>query len=260
MNLRIKNPYILGAILELKKEKWFGADFFMSFFAIFIKSSLSYFVFHAVFMNSVRVDANQITQYYIIVNIVALTVQAGMYVAYEHMEDINTGAIIPDLLRPLYYPVSRYLNNLILTLTQLMVNIFLIFVISVFLGNATGFVELLLGFLSILLGFTVLYLIQAIIGCFTVWFHDITRFRDVIYTLLMALGGRLLPSDLLYSGLKEIIYYTPLPYVYDIPVKVLMGNAGYLQIGIQLLWILLLGVVYIYLFQHYVKHNIEFGG
>ncbi len=260
MNLQIKNPYILGAILELKKEKLFGADFFMSFFAIFIKSCLSYFVFHAVFMNSVQVDANQITLYYIIVNIVALTVQAGMYVAYNHMEDINTGKIIPQLLHPLSYPICQYLDNLILTISQLVVNLFLIFLVSVLLGDATGLMELLLGFLSVLLGFTVLYLIQAIIGCFSVWFHDITRFRDVIYTLLMALGGRLLPSDLLYSGLKKIVYYTPLPYVYDIPVKVLMGNAGYRQIGIQLLWILLLGVAYMYLFEHHVKHNIEFGG
>ena len=260
MNLQIKNAYLLRAFLELKKEKWFRADFFMSFFSIFIKSCLSYFVFRAIFMHSVQVDANQITLYYIIVNIVALTVQAGMYVAYNHMEDINTGAIIPELLRPLSYPVSRYLNDLLLTISHLVVNLFLIFLVSACFGDIIGIMELLLGFLSVLLGFTVLYLIQAIIGCFAVWFHDITRFRDVIYTLLLALGGRLLPSDLLYSGLKEIVYYTPLPYVYDIPVKVLMGNAGCHQIGIQLLWVFLLGAVYVYLFQCHVKHNVEFGG
>ena len=73
-------------------------------------------------------------------------------------------------------------------------------------------------------------------------------------------SGRLIPSDLLFSGLKEIVYYTPIPYVYDIPVKVLTDNFQYTEIGIQLMWIALLGAIYIFEFEKYVKHNIELGG
>lgn len=119
--------------------------------------------------------------------------------------------------------------------------------------------SLCLGFLSVLRGFTILYLIQAIIGCFSVWFHDITRFRDVIYTLLMLLGGHLIPSDLLFSGLKQFVYYTPLLYVYDVPVKLMMGDAYPYMILTQAAWIAILGSTHLYLFDGYVK-NIEFGG
>ena len=48
--------------------------------------------------------------------------------------------------------------------------------------------------------------------------------------------------------------------MYDIPVKVLTDNFQYTEIGIQLMWIALLGAIYILEFEKYVKHNIELGG
>lgn len=260
MNQQIKNSYLCSVALRLKEEKWFQANFFMSFFSIAVNSLLCYIVYRAVFMNSAKVDANSITLYYIVVNITALSIAEAQKVTYNHMEEINSGAIISRLMRPYSYAVSKYLDTLALVVIRLCVN--LIFIAAAFLIMRQNIrpAAILLGFLSVLLGFTILYLIQAVIGCFTVWFHDITRFRDVIYSLLLILGGRLIPSDLLYSGLKEVVYYTPLPYVYDVPVKVLMGDGEISMIGIQVLWIIILGAVYTYLFEVHVKHKIEFGG
>lgn len=260
MNLRIKNPYLLRTCLKLREESWFGAEFFLSFVGIFIKSCLYYLVYRAVFLHSVQVDSHEITLYYILVSMAALAVEPAQFVAYEHMEDINSGAIIPTLLRPLNYPLSSYLNSFLSALARLAFNLVLMLGASRLLGRPMTPSALLLGMVSVLLGFTILYLIQAVIGCFAIWFHDITRFRDVIYSLLMMLGGRLLPSDLLFSGLKTIVYYTPLPYVYDIPVKVLMGSASWQGMGLQLLWVLLLGAVYLWLFQTQVRHQLEYGG
>ena len=156
--------------------------------------------------------------------------------------------------------VTNYLNSLALVTIRFLFNLILIFGASYLLGNRLTLFSLFSGSVSVLLGFTILYFIQAIIGCFSLWFNDITRFRDVVYSLLMLFGGRLIPSDLLFSGLKEIVYYTPLPYVYDVPVKVLMGNAHSSMFFSQMAWVLLLGSMYIFLFQRHVKHNIEFGG
>ena len=50
MNLRIKNPYLLRTCLKLREESWFGAEFFLSFVGIFIKSCLYYLVYRAVFL------------------------------------------------------------------------------------------------------------------------------------------------------------------------------------------------------------------
>ena len=260
MNLRTKNCYALRCILNLKEDMWFGANFFLELFAVFIKSTLSYLIFRAIFLHSAKVDANEIALYYILVNVVSFTIVAGQYVAYSHMEDINTGAIISDLIRPYSYPLYNYFVFLSSVLIRLVVNMLLIWGVSTLLGYSIGIIQLLYGFVSTLLGFSILYMIQAIIGCTAVWFHDITRFRDVIYSLLLMLGGRLLPSDMLFGWIKKIVYYTPLPYIYDIPVKAFMGRAALTEMGVQLVWVIMLSGVYYYLFHRYVKHNIEFGG
>ena len=260
MNRRIKNGYLMGMALQLKEEKWFGAEFWMSYFVIFIKCVFYDQVFRVLFRNSVEIEAGALTLYYIMVNVVAFTIAPAQYVAYDHMEGINSGAIIPFLLRPNSSILSRYCNRLTSVAVRLMVNLLLIWGVSWLLGRGLTVAAAGMGLLSILLGFTILYLIQAVIGCCTVWFRDITRFRDVIYSLLLILGGRLLPSELLFSGLKEIVYYTPLPYVYDVPVRVLMGDAPRFAIGMQVVWALLFGAGYLFLFERCVKHNMELGG
>lgn len=147
------------------------------------------------------------------------------------------------------------------TVSHLLVNTALIFLVSVLFGRVMRLGSVCLGVLSTLLGFTILYLIQAVIGCCALWFRDITRFRDVVYTLLMMLGGRLIPSGMLFGGLKQAVYFTPLPYVYDVPVRVFLNQGASLRfLGVQLLWILLLGGAYWYLFHCHVRQNIEFGG
>ena len=177
------------------------------------------------------------------------------------MEAINSGGIIPYLLRPQSYPVAQYLGSLMQTVSHLLVNTALIFLVSVLFGRVMRLGSVCLGVLSTLLGFTILYLIQAVIGCCALWFRDITRFRDVVYTLLMMLGGRLIPSGMLFGGLKQAVYFTPLPYVYDVPVRVFLNQGASLRfLGVQLLWILLLGGAYWYLFHCHVRQNIEFGG
>lgn len=260
MNLLTDSGYLCGMRLKIKEEKWFQANFLMSFFSIFVKSVFYFVVFKAVFLNSEKVDADEITLYYIIINIVALSIATAQSVSCCHMEDINTGAIIPHLLRPCNYMIVNYLNNLAPVVVRLLFNFLLIFGASCLLGQAIQVFTIFLGFFSVLLGFTILYLIQAVIGCFSVWFHDITRFRDVVYSLLMLLGGRLIPSDLLFSGLKQFVYYTPLPYVYDVPVKIIMGSGYPTMMAVQIFWTVIFGAAYVFLFNCFVKHNIEFGG
>lgn len=260
MNLLTRSPYLMTMKLKVKEEKWFEADFAMSFVVAFVDAVIYYLLFHYVFEDSTVVNPTDITIYYIIINIVALAMTPAQFTSWIHMTDINTGKIIPFLMRPSSYVVTRYLESVCTFFMRTVVNIILIYLVSLVLGKPIILLNLLLGVGSMLAGFTILYLIQAIIGCMAVWFQEVNKIRNVFMTFLMMLGGRLIPSDLLFSGLKEIVYYTPIPYVYDIPVKVLTDKFQYTEIGIQLMWIVLLGAIYIFEFEKYVKHNIELGG
>lgn len=260
MNQQIRSTYFLTMKLKVKEEKWFQTDFILSFVVAFVDAVIYYLLFHYIFEDSTTVNPTDITIYYIVINIVALSMTPAQFTSWLHMTDINTGKIIPFLLRPNSYMVTKYLESVCTFFMRTVVNIILIYIASLMLGAPMLLENLLLGVISMLGGFTILYLIQAIIGCLAVWFHEVNKIRNVFMTFLMMLGGRLIPSDLLFSGLKKIVYYTPIPYVYDIPVKVLTNKFQYTEMGIQLLWILLLGIIYIFVFQKFVKHNIEFGG
>lgn len=259
MSQRIKNNYFYSMWMKIKEEQWFGVDFVFSFFVAFVEALIYYFLFRCIFAESSKVEPMQITLYYIVINLVSMSMNPAMFSAWRHMTDINQGSIIPYLLRPNSYVMTRYLESLSVFLLKGVINMVIIGVVAVIFHSKMSFGMIVTGYLSMVLGFTILYLIQSILGCMTVWFHEINKLRNVCMTLLMILGGQVIPSDLLFSWLKRAVYYTPIPYVYDIPVKVLMGNAGAESLLIQIVWVAVFAVIYRELFEHCVRHNIEFG-
>ena len=258
MNHQIKKMMFV-AHLKIKEEKNFSLDFLLSFIVVAVQSLIYYLVFTRMFLDSSKVDANEIVLYFMIINVISISYIPAQYVAWKHMEDINNGTIITYILRPNNYVVYQYVQCFSSFFVRYAVNIGVVFIMQFILGRTVSIIVFFMGFLSGIFGFTILYLLQAIIGCMTVWFHDILRFRDVVFTLLLVLGGRLLPSKYLVGSLKRIIYYTPLPYVYDAPTNMLLdGNASTLLYG-QIFWIAVLGALYFFLFEKFVAHNIEYG-
>ena len=77
--------------------------------------------------------------------------------------------------------------------------------------------------------------VHLVIGCFAVWLHDVLRFRNVVMSALMIFGGKLIPSNLLLFDLKKIVFYTPIPYVHDVPVKLILGTAAKTNLLVQFL-------------------------
>lgn len=260
MNQLTDNSYLYGMKLKIKEEKWFKLEFAVAFVSIIIQALISYSVYHALFLKSSNLDANEITLYYIVINIESLMMQGAQYVAWKHMNMINDGSIILRIMRPDSYILSEYLNCLSGFLKGLVINMLFIIAGKIILLKEVCVTDIICGVISLVLGFTILYLIQAIIGCLAIWFHDIIRLRDVIMTLLMVLGGQLLPSDLLFGELKKIVYYTPIPYIYDVPVKQIIGNGNSLQILAQLIWTIFFAGIYVWLYKRFVSHNVEFGG
>ena len=260
MNRQISNSYLGEVVGQYKQEKWFKVDFVFSFFSIAIQATICYYFYHHVFIVSSTLDANYLTFYYILVNVVSLCLVPAQYVTFEHMELINTGKIIPFLLRPYSYILASYLRCFTSFFMRCMVNLLGMFLFSIVMNVSIPIINLFLGVISMSFGFSILYLIQAIIGCFAIWFHDVLRFRDVFMSLLLIFGGKLIPSDLLLFNLKKFVFFTPIPYIYDIPVKIILGNSSKYDLIAQLIWIVLGVNIYIFIFYRYVKHNVEDGG
>lgn len=261
MNQRINiTCYLQEMKTEYRQEKWFKVEFIFSIFSVAFQTFIYYGLFSGGFIGSTTINPVKITEYYIVVNILYLSNLPAQFVAYKHMDDINSGKIIIYLLRPSNYIISSYVKTLVNFIVRFAVNVLVICITLICFTKSIDIVTVVVGSFSTLLGFSILYLIQAIIGCFAIWFHDISRFRDVIMSLLMVLGGRLVPGEYLFAQIKKIVYFTPIPYIYDIPVNVFMGNVDVYRIIIQIIWVLLFGGSYFFLFSKFVKNNIEYGG
>jgi ABC-type uncharacterized transport system permease subunit len=244
--------------LEHKQEKWFRLEFIFSFFMIFIQIVIYWFLFRRIFADS-NVDPVSLALYYAIVNLVSLSMIPAQYVTWKHMEDMNSGRLILRLVRPENYPVVEYLKCTVKFVMQCVVNLLLIFVGIRLLKIEIPLINFFAGTVSLFIGFTILYLIQGTIGCLAAWLKDVLRLRDVFMSLLLILGGKVIPSEYLFGGLKRIIYVTPIPYIYDVPTKILSGNQDFLQIVYQLVWAFIWLGIYAATYKKAI-HNIDYGG
>lgn len=250
------------ALRGFSEELSFKFEFILSFFIIIIQSVIYVVVFSSLFRSSQLVNTKEIIGYYIVVNIIGLSMIPAQFVAWQHQEDINSGQMILYLIRPNGFLLFNYLKFFIPFLARFLVNFIFIVLAGLVFELNIFYLDYAFGFISALGGFTIFYLLQAIVGSQAVWLHDATRLRDVLFTSLLILGGRLIPSRYLFSWLKDIIYFTPLPYVYDVPTAIFTGGSVFSiaeALLRQLFWIILLGTLYIRYFNERVKHNLEYG-
>lgn len=246
--------------LSFKQQKFFSFDFVIGLFSLAFQAIIYFFLFSNMFASTRDISPLRLASYYVIVNFVSATISPARFIAYEHMQAINSGSIIMELMRPISAPIKKYVSCLFSTFLPMIVNLLFILGVQIFSLNKVTLSGLGFGTISTLLAFTILYLCQAIIGCLTIWFHDITRMRDVIYSLSMLLGGKLLPSSLLIGDLKKISYFTPFPYIYDVPTSFFLAELNYRRLLYQILWVIFLALIYLLLFKRFVSNNIDYGG
>lgn len=244
--------------LEYKQEKWFQTEFFFSFFTVLLQTCIYGMLFKNIFALHEQ-DAISLTLYYAVVNVVSISMIPAQFVAWNHMKMINTGEIIMKLLKPISYPLTEYLKCLTQFMIKSTINVIIIFVVEIIINRNIDIPGFVLGILSLYLGFGILYFIQGIIGCLAAWFGDILRLRDVFMSFLFILGGKVLPSRYLFGALKDIIYYTPIPSIYDIPTNLFIGNGNIHDVLIQIIWFVVLICGYSLIFK-VMRHNLEYGG
>lgn len=250
------NPYIIAAELSLKEEKIFKLDYVFMFIQLLIQGIL-YYLFFVSFLNRGKIDYREVTFYYISVNFIFVSIEAAMYFAYEIMIHLQSGVISLFVVRPISYIKYKYFEKLGKTALVLSVNLLLMLIIRGLLFGSISLNNLLITFVSSICSFTILFFIQGIIGCFTRFFLDITRFRDVIYTILLIFGGKVLPVEMMPETIKGIIKFTPIPYIFDVPVNLFAGRINNLQIFMQIIWVLILGIIFNLIYKFWIKDNIE---
>jgi ABC-2 type transport system permease protein len=163
-------------------------------------------------------------------------------------EDVRTGAIAVQLVRPLSYPLYRLASNFGEQVVRFATTFFAASVIAVLLGGmpanfATG---LFFALLVLPFAFVLDFLGYLLVGLSAFWFEDTTGLALIYSRLTMIAGGMLLPLQLFPENFQVVLRALPFAYIVNGPAGLFVHPDATVLAAVllnQLIWIAVFGLL-----------------
>ena len=140
-------------------------------------------------------------------------------------EDIRLGRISAFLLYPfnfISYQFSKFISDKIL---QLFIGLTTLSIVILFdFVKIESFFILIKFFFFVLIINIFWFLTQTLIGLLSFWIEETWSLNICIRFITAFLSGSFIPLDLYPEFLRNILTWTPFPYLIYFPVKILMGD------------------------------------
>lgn len=118
--------------------------------------------------------------------------------------------------------------------------------------------------LSLLMAFALGFLMDLCIGLIGFWFLEVSSLLFVYMLLNFFLSGHMFPLDLLPSPWNHIVQFLPFKYLAYFPAAVFLGKVPqdqlWTEIGLELLWVVVLVVVARVLYARGLRRYSGYGG
>ncbi len=178
----------------------------------------------------------------------------GAWVVWDLNEKIRTGALMPELLRPihpLFLPVAENLaalpTRVVVLLPLVAAIVFVRPELVAWPTDGPGLVILPLIAVSILLAWALTFTIQAAFGCLAFFTGQSLGLWQFWFGLWMLLSGYMLPAELIPGWLGSVNQGSPFRAAFGVPVEMASGLLGGAEagwaIGLQILWLIAAGLV-----------------
>lgn len=163
-------------------------------------------------------------------------------------EDVRTGSIAVQLVRPLSYPLYRLASTfgeqvVKFAVTAIAAGLIAFAFAGVPESMATG---LLFAALVLPLAFVLDFLGYFIVGLGAFWFEDTTGLALIYSRLTMIAGGMLLPLELFPENFQVVLKALPFGYIVNGPARLFVHpDVTTLSVVLvnQVMWVVLLGLV-----------------
>lgn len=168
-------------------------------------------------------------------------------------EDVRTGSIAVQLLRPLYYPAYRLWTTLGERLVRFLLNAAVgAVIVLLFVGPIPFTVQGLAMFaVALPLAFILDFLGYFLVGIAAFWMEDTSGLRLIYSRFIMIAGGMLIPLELFPDAAQPILRLLPFASILYTPARLFVNPdpAYFVQaVTLQAIWVLiaLIAVVAIY--------------
>ncbi|MBA3723435.1 MAG: ABC-2 family transporter protein [Candidatus Levybacteria bacterium] len=173
------------------------------------------------------------------------------------VHDIKEGNISPYILKPFSYYWLKFFYEIPYRFIQVTWGLLTLSVILIFYSDIVQFTNswqiLFLTILSLFLAFLLSFTIKMIAGILAFWFVEIRGVFEILEVTILIFGGILMPLTLYPEMLERVAYALPFAYVIYFPVIALQGQLPLIELtrmmGVQLLWIGIVGFIYIQLWR-----------
>ncbi|MSP55430.1 MAG: ABC transporter permease [Myxococcales bacterium] len=176
----------------------------------------------------------------------------GSWVVWELNQAVRSGSLSPQLLRPVHPLVYNFFETLAAIPWRLVVLVPLLGALVAWrpeiLIVADGWFvpegwRMALFLPSVALAFAVAWLVQALFGMLAFWFEEAVGVFSVHFAIWSFFSGYIVPMALLPPAVAGAARWLPFYASLGVPVDVLLGTAGPVEVWAQLGWVVALAVV-----------------
>jgi ABC-2 type transport system permease protein len=228
--IRYINKYTAVIKMTWIQTLEYRANLFVGLFAIFSGIFIEYLIWKQIFIaretDSIRGFALHELIAFIFLSMIVGQLKSSWVTSIEMIDAIRTGGLNKYLIRPL----SFYIYHLMMFIghNSLFYLAYFTLIIAfpfIFPGLAFTTISQIFGFLgALLIAVYLSYNMYYMMVCVSFWFHEV-RALVIAYNIAnIILSGQVIPLRFFPESYLNIIRYTPLPFLVDLPVSIATGQ------------------------------------
>lgn len=175
--------------------------------------------------------------------------------------DIKEGGLTKYILKPLSYITFKFLTEfswrLVMGFLAFLAYLVLTFIFGQLFSISLTPAQIIIVILAALLGLFISFIFKMIIGFTALWVVEFNGIEQLVFVASLIFSGYIVPLDMSPWVLRISAMFTPFPYIIYYPIRLLQNKLSFEQslllIGSQLVWIIMLGVLYKLLWQRGIK-------
>lgn len=180
-------------------------------------------------------------------------------------QDVRTGSLAMQLIRPLSYPLNMLANTMGERILSFALNFFVGSIVAlIFVGPLDFNLQSIVMFLLLLpLSFTLDFCIYFLIGLAAFWLEDTTGLTLIYSRMTMILGGMLIPLELFPDGWQKILRILPFSAIVYGPARIFVSSDAQLFVSLilqQAVAIILFAVLIRFVYSIALRRVFSHGG
>jgi ABC-2 type transport system permease protein len=162
-----------------------------------------------------------------------------VWVIYDFEKEVLEGKLSPKLLQPIdpgWHHVANHLGERVARMPFVLILSIFFFVLYPQAFWLPSIANLLLFILAAIMAFALRFIIQYTFAMFAFWTERAAALENLWLLFFLFLSGLIAPLDVFPENVRNIVMWTPFPYLINFPASILIGlpvnlTRGFLSIS-----------------------------